>query len=334
MFKVVLVANDGHPVPEWVSEKLSSEGIDYVCHNCYTPKELEECAGDADVLWLMSSRRGLIVEENMDIFKRAGVVIKCGSGTDNIDHDACTRRGIIVAHTPDDPTGPTSDHFIAMLFAAARQIAVQDRLVRRGKWDPKNALPVGGLEGADLGLIGFGRIGRAIIRKLSGFQMKIRVYDPYIETEVIEAAGASKAELAELLKESQFVLVACPLTEETRGLVGERELRMMRPDAALVNVARAGIVDEESLVKALKEGWIKAAALDVLTKHPPGDELLSLENLTLTPHMGGYPHDYPDGIFATVVDEIIRMSRMQMPRWIVNRDVKPRWNISRSIVCP
>ncbi|MDO8685522.1 MAG: NAD(P)-dependent oxidoreductase [Clostridiales bacterium] len=327
-FKVVLVANDNHPIPDWVAEKFSKEGIQYEHHQCYNREDLEKYASDADVLWFMSSRRGLVVEENMDIFNKTGVMIKCGSGTDNIDHEACKKRGIIVAHTPDDPTEPTSDHFIAMLFTAVRQTARQDRLVRSGIWDVHEALPIGPLTGADVGIIGFGRISRAIVRKLSGFNMNMRIFDPYVDEAVIKESGACKVCLDELLKKSRYVLVACPLTKETENLIGERELKTMRGDSILVNVSRAGIVNEEALIKALKENWIMAAAFDVLKKHPlkPEDEFLKLENINFTPHLGGYPYNYPDGIYETVIDEIIMMSKMQMPRWIVNKGVKPKWD--------
>lgn len=329
MFKVVLVANDGHPLPEFVAEMFAAERIDFSCQQCYGRDDLEKHAADANVIWLMSSRRGLIVEENLDVLRECVCVVKVGSGTDNIDHSACTKRGIIVTHTPDDPTEPTSDHFIAMLFTAVRQTARQDRLVRSGVWDARAALPMGQFTGADLGLIGFGRIGRAIVRKLSGFEMNVRIFDPCVTESEIDRAGARKVDLDELLTQSQYVLICCPFTRETKGLIGEIELRMMRPDAVLVNVARAGIVDENSLVTALKEGRIKGAAFDVLEKHPlnPGDEMLELENLNLTPHMGGYPHDYPDGLYTTVVQSILDVSRMRMPRWIVNKDVIPKWQM-------
>lgn len=328
-FKVVLVANDNHPIPDWVSGKFSEEGIQYEHHQCFNREDLEKYAADADVIWFMSSRRGLAVEENMDVFMKAGAVIKVGSGTDNIDHDACSRRGIIVAHTPDEPTEPTSDHFIAMLFTAVRQTARQDRLVRKGIWDVGAALPIGPLTGAELGIIGFGRIGRAIIRKLSGFNMKVRVFDPFVDERCVRESGADKVSLDELLTESRYVLVTCPMTKETENLIGEREFKLMRKDAILVNVARAGIVNEEALIKALKEEWIKAAAFDVLKKHPlePGDKFLELENIVFTPHVGGYPYNYPDGIFTGVIEEIIKMSKKQMPEWIVNKGVKPRWDL-------
>ena len=329
-FKVVLIANDDHPIPDWVEERFAAAEINYVYHQCYDRRDLEECASDADVLWLMSSREGLVVEENMDIFKRAGVAIKCGSGTDNIDHEACTKRGIIVAHTPEDPVEPVSDHFIALLFGTMRQTTRQDRLVRQGVCNPAAALPIGHSAGADLGLIGFGRIGKTVARKLSGFHMHIRVFDPYLDASTIEKAGASKAGLQELLQKSQFVLLACPLTQETRGLIGEDELRTMRSDAILINCARGGVVVEEALVKALSEDWIKAAALDVFENVPEKDsKLLSLENLTLTPHMGGTPDTYPEGGFESSVDVIIEISKMHWPKWVANKGVKPKWQMKR-----
>ena len=327
-FKVVLIANDdSHPLPDWVTQRLCQEGIEFVHHECFTRNDLDKCAGDADVIWLMSSRRGLVVEENMDIFQRAGVVIKCGSGTDNIEHDACTKRGIIVAHTPEDPTEPTSDHTIAMLFAAVRQVARQDRLVRRGVWDQAAALPLGKFTGGQLGLIGMGRIGKTILRKLAGFGMTVRVHDPYQDAAAIEAAGAQKADLEELLRKSQFVLVSCPLTPQTRGRIGERELRLMRPDAVLVNCARGGIVDEEALLQALQEGRIKAAALDVLEGHPrPGEGLLACENVVFTPHLGGSTAD-PADVFRTPLEVIVGISKKRLPPWIANKGVVPKWEM-------
>ena len=159
--------------------------------------------------------------------------------------------------------------------------------------------------------------------------MSVRVFDPYVDAETIEEAGAQKVELEELLAESQFVLVACPMTEETRGLIGEEELRAMRPDATIVNCARGGIVDEAALAQALREGWIAAAAVDVLTTRPlPADSPLhDIGNLVLTPHMGGCPDDYPDGVYRTQVEEILRIARGEMPRWIANRGVVPKWDL-------
>jgi len=326
-FKVALIANDGEIIPNWVEKRFNEENIEFVYHNCHTQEELKRYAGDADVLFLVSSRKDLIKEENMDIFKKAICVIKSGSGTDNIEYNSCTKRNIIVAHTPDDPTEPTSNHFIAMLLTAVRQTARHDRLVRKGIWDGKAALPIGHLTGADLGIIGFGRIGKAIAKKLSGFEMTVRVFDPFVDLKIIEDSGATKVELDELLRKSQYVMVSCPLLKETQNLIGEKQLRIMREDSVLVNVSRAGIVDEDALKKALKEKWIKAAAIDVLKEYPlkEGNEWLEFENVNFTPHLGGYSEDYPDQAFRTPVEAIIGLSKGNIPKWIVNKECKPKW---------
>jgi phosphoglycerate dehydrogenase-like enzyme len=321
---VVALISCVHEVPEWVYDKYREAGVEFRYHECGTREDLQKYASDADVLWFMSSRTGLVSKENMDIFKKAGVVIKCGSGTDNIDHDACTKAGIIVAHTPEDPVEPTSDHAIALLFTAVRQTARQDRLIRRGIHEPQAALPIGKFTGEDLGIIGFGRIGKAIARKLAGFKMKVRVYDPYLDKAFVETLGAQKVELDELLHKSKYIIVQCPLTQETKNLLGRNQLQMMRPDSILVNNARAGIVDEKALIEALKNGWIKAAACDVLDNHDD-KELLSLENLNFTPHLGGWPANYPYDTFAAVVNEIVGMSKKKKPQWIANPKVKPKW---------
>jgi len=330
-FKVVLIANDNHEIPSWVGKKFTDANIDFSFHDCFNRKDLEKYANDADVLLLTSSRKDLVLEENMDIFKKAICIIKCGSGTDNIDHKACTKRGILVAHTPDDPTEPTSNHFIAMLFTAVRQTARQDRLARSGIWDIKAALPIAHLTGADLGIVGFGRIAKAIVEKLSGFKMNVRIFDPYVDENVILKGGGTNVTLEELLKKSQFLMIACPFTKDTENLIGEKELKLMRSDSILVNVARAGIVNEDALKKALREKWIKAAALDVLKEHPlkPGDEWLKFENVNFTPHIGGVNDDYPDGVFKTPVDVIIEMSKGSKPRWIVDKQCIPKFSFKK-----
>lgn len=320
---VVALISCVHDVPEWVYEKYRKAGIEFRYHECETREDLQRYASDADVLWFMSSRKGLVCAENMDIFKKAGVAIKCGSGTDNIDHDACDKAGIVVAHTPEDPVDPTSDHAIALLFTAVCQTARHDRLIRRGIHDPEEGLPLGKFVGEDLGIIGFGRIGKAIAGKLSGFNMNVRVYDPYLDKNLVESMGAQKVELDLLLSKSKYIILQCPLTKETENLIGESKLKMMRPDSILVNNARAGVVDEKALIQALKNNWIKAAACDVLHDYE-NKELLALENINFTPHLGGWPADEND-TWAAVVDVIVGLSQKKKPQWIARKPVNPRW---------
>ena len=129
-FKVVLIAKDNHEIPVWVGKKFADANIDFSFHDCFNREDLEKYASDADVLFLTSSRKDLVIEANMDIFKKAVYVIKCGSGTDNIDHRACIKKGILVAHTSNDPTEATSNHFIAMLFTAVQQTKAIEKVFK------------------------------------------------------------------------------------------------------------------------------------------------------------------------------------------------------------
>jgi D-3-phosphoglycerate dehydrogenase len=328
-FRVVQIANDGLPLPDWVEPRFSAANVECTYHQCHNRDDLKSCVEGADMLWLMGGRRGLVIEENMDLFPDIGAVQRVGSGTDNIDHDACTKRGILVVHTPEDVTEVTSDHVITMLLSVVRRIVWHDRNIRNGFWDQKVPLPVCTLRGAELGIVGFGRIGKAVVEKLSGFQMTIRVYDPYADPEMIVSLGCEPIGLEALLKKSQLIALVCALTDETRGLIGLDQLNMMRQDAVLVNCARGPIVDDQALYETLKNNRIAGAALDVFCETPlPEDDVLrSLENVNFTPHAAGVPLPFPDALYENQVLSIIDLAEGRMPRWIANRGVKPKWNL-------
>ena len=328
-FKVVQIWNDSHPKPDWVEDKFVEAGVECSYHQCYNRDDLQACTDGADMLWLMGGRKGLVAEENMDLFPDIGAVQRVGSGTDNIDHDACTQRGILVVHTPEDMTEVTSDHVIAMLFSAVRRVPWHDRNIRKGLFSQKEPLSVCTLRGADLGLVGFGRIGKAVVEKLSGFEMKVRVYDPYADPEMFKRLGCEPVELDELLASSQLIALVCALTDETRGLIGARQLGLMREDAVLVNCARGPIVDETALYETLNNNRIAGAALDVFCETPlPADHpFVTLENVNLTPHSAGIPLPFPDALYVNQVQSIIDLAQGRLPRWIANRGVKPRWDL-------
>lgn len=328
-FSVVQIANDGHPLPDWVEPKLSAANVECIYCQCYNYNDLKSCVRGADMLWMMSGRRGLVIEENMDLFPNVGAVLRAGSGTDNVDHDACNKRGILVVHNPEDMTEVTSDHVIAMLFAAVRRVVWHDRNVRNGLFSQKEPMSVCTLRGAELGLVGYGRIGKAVVKKLAGFEMKIRVCDPYADPEIMKGLGCEPVALDQLLKKSQLVVLVCPLTDETRGLIGAKQLGLMREDAVLVNCARGQIVDETALYETLKNNRIAGAALDVFCETPlPADHLfLTLENVTLTPHSAGLPLPFPDALYVNPVQSIIDLAEGRMPRWIANRGVTPKWDL-------
>lgn len=226
------------------------------------------------------------------------VISNYAVGSDNVDVEAAAERGIPVGVTPDVLTEATADMAFALLLAAARRIVEADREAREGEWRTWEPARLLGHEvhGRTLGIVGAGRIGGAVARRASGFAM-----------EVLVSSRSSGMPLDELLERSDFVSIHCPLTPSTRGLIGERQLRLMRPRAVLVNTARGAIVDTGALVRALKERWIAAAALDVADPEPPppGHPLLDAPNLTLVPHIGSATHAARERMADLAVDNLL-----------------------------
>jgi len=222
---------------------------------------------------------------------RLRVVSNFGVGVDHIDVRAATARGVPVGNTPGAVDGATADMTMALLLAAARNVVRGDRFARGPeftRYDPTLLLGAE-VHGSTLGIIGLGRIGRQVARRARGFDMRILYHSRKRRDAAAEAAlGVEYAPLDELLSRSHFVSLNVPLTPETRGLIGERELRLMRRDAILVNVARGAVVDHDALCRALREGWIAGAAIDVTEPEPlPRDHpLLRHDNLVIAPHLG------------------------------------------------
>ena len=330
-FKVAMVHMDAEELPAWVPETMASHDIEFVFQECETRAQLASCAGDADVVWVCGG--SLIVDaESLADLPRCGALIRTGSGTDNIPIDAATAQGIIVANTPEAFSDGVSDHAIGLLLAVVRQIAIQDRIVRTGIWDREAAYPSWHLRGQTLGLIGFGHIARLVTRKLSGFEMTVLAHDPYVSADVMTSHGVQSASMEEVLSSSDFVSLHCPLLDETHHLIGERELRMMKPQAILINTSRGPVVDEAALIRALSERWIAAAGVDVLEQEPPSADnpLFSLDNAVITPHIAGYTDQSLDNSWRLSVETALALAQGRWPRSYVNHNVKPRWRLQRS----
>jgi lactate dehydrogenase-like 2-hydroxyacid dehydrogenase len=218
-------------------------------------------------------------------------------GTDNVDLAAASARGIPVGHTPGVLTDSTADIAVGLMLAAGRRFSEGERLVRAGEWPPwePDVLVGHDLHGSTVGIVGAGRIGRTVERRLEAF-----------DCEVI-FAGHERASLDRVLADSDFVSLHCPLTEETRHLIGEAELHAMRDTAYLVNTARGPIVDTAALERALREGWIAGAGLDVTDPEPlPGDHpLLGAPNLTVLPHLGSATHRTREAMADLAVDNLL-----------------------------
>jgi glyoxylate reductase len=263
------------------------------------------------------------VTEKMDaeVMDTAGeglkVIANMAVGYDNVDVQAAKERGIVVTNTPEVLTETTADTAFLLLLAAARRLGEAERLVRSGGWDawgPKQLLGPD-VWGKKLGLVGLGRIGQAVARRSTGFQMEVLYYDQYRNEDVEEELGARYLELDDLLRESDFVSIHTPLTPETRHLISERELDIMKPTSVLVNASRGPVVDEGALAEALENKRIFAAGLDVYEEEPkvhPG--LLELENVVLAPHIGSASIETRDRMATLAAENLRAVLRGEQPK--------------------
>ncbi|WP_448523067.1 glyoxylate reductase [Pseudothermotoga sp.] len=253
------------------------------------------------------------------------IIANYAVGYNNIDVEEATKRGVMVTNTPGVLTETTADFAWTLLMAIARRIVEADRFVREGKfrgWEPMLLLGTD-VHGATLGIVGFGRIGQAMARRALGFNMRVLYYDNTRVAEQIEKElKATFVDLPTLLKESDFVTLHVPLTKQTYHLIGEKELKMMKKGAYLINTARGPVVDEKALVKALKEGWIKGAALDVFENEPEIEpELLKLDNVVLAPHIASASYATRSKMSVMVAENIIKALNGEVPPNLVNPEV-------------
>ena len=260
---------------------------------------------------------------------RLRIVAQMAVGYDNIDVECATRLGVYVTNTPGVLTEATAELTWALILAAARRIVEADHYVRWGEWGrtrtgwhPMMLLGVE-LQGKTLGVLGMGRIGTRVAEIGKAFGMKIIYHNRRRRPEAEERLGARWVTLEELLRESDVLTIHVPLTPETRHMIGERELRMMKPTAILVNVARGAVVDTEALVKALREGWIAAAALDVFEEEPLPENhpLTAFKNVVLAPHIGSATRETRLRMAMMAAENLAAFARGEVPPNLVNPEV-------------
>lgn len=252
------------------------------------------------------------------------VVANYAVGTNNIDIAACTRRQVVVSNTPDVLTEATADLAFALLLAVARRLLEGDALVRSGRWLGWEPLQLLGLElhGQTIGIVGLGRIGQAVAKRAHGFGMEVLYYSRTRNQAVESALGVRYAPLPELLAGSDFVSLHTPLTADTRHLIGEAELRLMKPSAIIINTARGPVVDEAALCRALREGQLWGAGLDVFEYEPqltPG--LIELPNVVLAPHLGSATISSRNRMARLCAEAVIAVLSGFRPKTLVNPEV-------------
>ena len=254
---------------------------------------------------------------------RTRIIARHGVGYDSVDVAACTENGVIVTVQPDGVRRPVAVAAITYVLALSQKLRVKDRLTRAGRWAEKTNHMGTGLVGRTLGIIGAGNIGREIMRLAPVFGLHVLASDPFVDPAVISAEGGRPVDLDTLLRESDFVVVMCLLNEQTRGLIGARELGLIRRSAYLISIARGPIVDEAALISALREERIAGAGIDVFETEPvdPHNPLLTMDNTIVTPHALCWTDQCFAGLAESGLGGIVAALRGERPGGVVNPQV-------------
>ncbi|HEU4352911.1 MAG TPA: C-terminal binding protein [Burkholderiales bacterium] len=288
-----------------------------------TKKPGEFLAEAADCDALLNTYAGPITADTMARMPKCRIIARYGIGVDTIDLEAATAAGIIVTNNPTYCIEEVAEHTMALLLACARKIAFYDRLVRAGRWEVPPGKPMFRLAGRTLGLVGFGNIARQVASRAAAFGMRVLFFDPYVKE---SAGGVKKAELAELLGESDFVSLHPPLTPQTRKMMNDEAFAKMKPAAYLINCSRGPVVDTDALVRALDAKTIAGCALDTVDPEPlPNPHpLRARDNVIVVPHAAWYSEQAMAGLQAGAPGEVRRVLSGEWPLNVVNRDVKGR----------
>lgn len=284
-----------------------------------------------ELLNIVKDVDGLIVgmdEIGKDVINHSGrlkIIARHGVEFSNIDLKAATERKVIVTYTPHANADSVADFTMGLILSVARHIAQAHNSTRKGLWEATKFLGVE-IHGKTLGLIGLGQIGYRVAKRAKGFNMRIVVYDPYIQEKKIRKLKAELVDLDTLLKESDVISIHVPLTKETKNMIGKREINLMKKNSFLINTSRGLVVNEEALYDALKKKRIAGAAIDVFSREPPDSDcpLFKLENVIVTPHIGAYTHEAIARMDAMNAEDIVRFIKGKKPRFVANPEVLER----------
>jgi len=312
-----------------VTEFVSSDALDIireVAETIYVPEvSLEDfikLAGDVTAVVLNTTIQ--FTPELMDLAPKLKVISRTGTGVDNVNIKAATERGILVLHTPDATTMSVAEHTVALIGAISKHLLFLDSELRKGNFKTSRRLylPID-LDGKTLGIIGYGRIGKAVaIKCMNAFNMKVVVYDSYMTDSVLPQGVIRYNSEKQVFREADFVSLHMPLSNETRDHVNESLLSLMKPSAYLINTSRGNIVDEAYLAKMLKENRLAGAAFDVLANEPPmlSDELLNAPNTIITPHCAPLTNECISRISCDAAHGVADYLEGRKPKYIYNRE--------------
>ena len=294
-----------------ISDNISTKGVDILKNAGLEVdvkagmklEELKTCIGDYHGLIIRSATK--VTSDLIDAAKNLKVIGRAGSGLDNVDRAAATKKGIVVMNTPGGNTITTAEHTIALMVSLARQIPQATISMKAGKWDKKKFMGIE-LFNKTLGVIGIGNIGSQVAKRAQGLAMNVIAYDPFLSEDKAKAMGVERVDLQELFRRSDFITIHTPITPETRNMINKETIKMMKTGVRIINCARGGIINEKDLYDALIEGKIAGAALDVFEKEPPeNNPLLTLDNVISTPHLGAATKEAQENVAVAVAEQIV-----------------------------
>lgn len=318
MFKVVAV-DSVRTVPTVEREILAEADAELVGADCHGEEDVIRATRDAHAVLVSLSP---ITRKVIASWSQTKVVARYGIGVDTVDLQAATKHGIFVTNVPDFCYDEVSDTAMSLILAVTRKVVKMHSLVSRGVYNRKLANPLYKARGQTLGLLAFGHIAQAVAKKAMPFGYRILAHDPYVQPDSV-AQPVELVGLEELLARSDVLSIHTPLTPGTLHLIGESQLRLMKSTAYLINTSRGPVVDQKALTRALQEGWIAGAGLDVLEKEPPDrqDPILGLDNVVLTPHYASYTEEAYEEVQEKAARQVVQVLRGEVPTCLVNREV-------------
>ena len=306
-----------------IADPISDEGIDILC-SCaevdiktgLTPEEIISLIGNYEALVVRSQTK--VTAKVIEAGKKLKVIARAGVGVDNVDVEEATRRGILVVNAPDANVISAAEHAIALMLALARHIPQANAVLKSGVWQRGKFMGTE-VRGKTLGIIGLGKVGSAVAKRAQALEMKLIAYDPYITADYARSRQVELIPLEQLLRESDFITLHLTLTPGTKGLIGAKELAMVKPTVRIINCARGGIIDEEALAKALKEGRVAGAAIDVFATEPATEcVLFGCDNIIVTPHLGASTIEAQAVAAKDVAEQIVDVFNGKPARYAVN----------------
>jgi len=315
----VLITDPYHQNFHIEKEILAGINAEVFVSHCKTEEDVIKICSDMDGLLVSYVPIGKKVIENLHKCK---VIVKYAVGVDNIDLEAATLKKIFVANVPRYCVEEVSTHTVALLLNLIRKISKYDQSVKKGCWDPLVGDPTFRLENRVLGIIGFGNIGKSVAEKFRPFKFSIIVYDPLVNDKIISKYGAKKVELEALLRQSDYISLHCPLNKYTKHLIDFEEIAIMKKGVFIINTSRGETINQKALYKALQNGKIAGAALDVLEKDPPSlIDIINADNIIYTPHVAWNSVEAETELRKSAAQEVKRVLEGGKPLNIVNEEV-------------